>query len=75
MSVRTYDPREAEVFKPGHCSEPQCGKPYYTICGLCNLAYCFDHLKLKPHHCNTHTEFIVLTEDEVMDLFGNGADR
>lgn len=70
MSVRTYDPRDAEIFKSGMCSQSDCGKPYYTICKLCNLAYCFEHLKNLPHHCNTRTEFIVLTPEEVQELQG-----
>ena len=67
MSVRTYDPRSAEIFEPGRCSERGCGLAYYTICGLCNLAYCFGHLK-GIHVCNTRTEFLVLTEEEVEEI-------
>lgn len=51
MSVRTYDPRPIEIFPVPLCSKKNCGKPYSSICKVCNLAYCFDHLKLKPHSC------------------------
>lgn len=52
MSVRTNDPRPPEIFKPALCTAG-CGKPYYSICKKCNLAYCFDHLRV-PHACETY---------------------
>lgn len=53
MSVRTNDPRPPEIFKPALCAVGVgCGKPYESICGKCNLAYCSDHLK-APHACET----------------------
>lgn len=70
MSVRTYDPKEPEFFGPGRCSAPGCGSVYHTICRLCNLAYCRGHLLARPHSCDTHVEFIVLTEEEVRELLG-----
>lgn len=80
MSMRKYDPKEAEVFPPALCAEPGCGKPYHTICRLCNIAFCYYHLtepfktlaQTKPHRCDTGMQFLVLTEDEVLDLFSNG---
>lgn len=69
MSVRNYDPKEAEIFPTAQCSESLCGKPYHTICRLCNRAFCFAHLKTIPHACDTHVEFLVLTPDEVLELF------
>jgi hypothetical protein len=75
MSVRTYDPKEAEIFKEGSCSELRnelkCWIPYNTICKLCNRAFCFNHLNFW-HTCDTHTEFLVLTPEEVHELNGNG---
>ncbi len=70
MSVRTYDPKEPEIYKHGICTSAGCGQDYFSICKLCNLAYCFRHLKNAPHVCNTGQEFLVLTEDEVLDIFG-----
>lgn len=52
MSVRTYDPKPRDVFPPALCTAG-CGKPYYSICKKCNLAYCFDHLRL-PHACEKY---------------------
>lgn len=52
MSVRTYDPKPRDIFPPALCTAG-CGKPYYSICKKCNLAYCFDHLRL-PHSCEKH---------------------
>jgi hypothetical protein len=52
MSVRTNDPRPAEIFEPALCTAG-CGKPYESICGKCNLAFCMDHLK-GPHACETY---------------------
>ncbi len=80
MSMRTYDPKETEVFPPALCGEIGCGKPYHSICKLCNIAFCVDHLRepfkklseTKPHRCDTGIQFLVLTEDEVIDLFSNG---
>jgi hypothetical protein len=74
VSVRTYDPREAEVYEGARCSEPPCMRQYHTICRLCNAAFCFDHLKTRPHTCDTHVEFLVLTPEEVQELRfeGNG---
>lgn len=69
MSVRSYDPKPAEIFPTAKCSEPLCGMPYWTICRLCNRAFCSNHL-LNPHTCDTHVEFIVLTRMEVEELFG-----
>ena len=85
MSMRTYDPKEAEAYPPALCGEIGCGKPYYTICRLCNIAFCWDHLtdrldldffkfRAKPHRCDTGMQFLVLTEDEVIDLFSNGGE-
>jgi hypothetical protein len=70
VSVRTYDPKEPEIYKQGACSSSGCGLDYFSICKLCNLAYCFQHLKNQPHVCNTGREFLVLSEDEVLDIFG-----
>lgn len=53
MSVRTNDPRPAEIFKPALCTAG-CGKPYYSICKRCNLAYCFEHLHFGLHACETY---------------------
>lgn len=79
MSVRTWDPKQAEIFPTGHCSEAGCGQPYHTICSLCNLAYCFGHLPPRKgalkfengrHACNTGVEFLVLTPEEVEEIYG-----
>lgn len=69
MSVRTYDPKEAEIFQPGRCSAG-CGKEYYSICRFCNLAYCFEHLKTKPHACDTKEEYWVPTFEEWLGGLG-----
>ena len=70
MSVRTFDPKEPEVYRLALCSEQGCYVAYHSICRICNRAFCFQHLKIVPHCCDTHQEFLVLTEDEVLDLFG-----
>lgn len=55
MSVRTFDPREAELFGAARCSEQGCNEPYSTICKRCNLAYCRKHLSTEtPHSCVLH---------------------
>lgn len=83
MSVRSYDPKPAEIFPTAKCSEPLCGEPYWTICRLCNRAFCSNHLLnpmapdfwnvlKKPHTCDTHQEFLVLTPEEVHELNSNG---
>ncbi len=69
MSMRTFDPKEPEAYPQAHCSEDRCWNPYHTICRLCNLAFCLGHLKNYPHKCDTGMQFLVLTEDEVLDLF------
>lgn len=70
MSVRIYDPKTPEIFGEALCSQG-CGKPYYSICRFCNLAYCFEHLKKSPHACDTKREYIVLTPEEVLELFSD----
>jgi len=79
VSVRTWDPKQAEIFPSGHCAEAGCGQPYHTICGLCNLAYCFGHLPARKgmskfevgcHACDTGVEFLVLTPEEVQEMLG-----
>ena len=72
MSVRIYDPKQPEIFPDASCSEPLCSTPYKTICRLCNRAFCFAHLRVVPHICDTHVEFIVLTSEEVHEIHGNG---
>jgi hypothetical protein len=67
MSVRTYDPKTPEIFKSGLCSAG-CGKEYFTICRYCNLAYCFEHIKLKPHACDTKVPYTVPTREEAGDV-------
>lgn len=69
MSVRTFDPRPPEIFKPALCTAG-CGFEYHSICRLCNLAYCFNHLKNLPHACDTKREYLVLEPEEVAELFG-----
>lgn len=68
MSVRIYDPKTPEIFRPALCTAG-CGKEYHSICRLCNLAFCFGHLKLEPHACDTKREYRVLTHDEVVQIF------
>lgn len=69
MSVRTFDPKPIEIFPQPLCSEKGCGNPYHSICRLCNAAFCLKHLKDEPHHCDTHSEFLVLEKEEVEELF------
>jgi hypothetical protein len=66
MSVRTFDPKPREIYPTALCTAG-CGQEYYSICRHCNLAYCFDHLKLEPHVCDTKSEFFVLTEEEAFE--------
>ncbi len=66
MSVRTFDPKTPEIFPSGRCTAG-CGKEYHSICRLCNLAYCFEHLKLKPHACDTKWEHKVQTLEESLE--------
>lgn len=53
MSVRTNDPRPAEIYPEPLCAEKACGIPYFSICKTCNIAFCEIHLR-TGHTCVKH---------------------
>jgi hypothetical protein len=60
MSVRTYDPKRAEILGPGRCACRKailaggtwiCLETWTRWCRGCNLVYCGAHANPKHHGC------------------------
>lgn len=51
MAVRTFDPRQPEVYPPGRCAHGCKGGLAQVYCRGCNLTYCLGCAHPHAHGC------------------------